>query len=366
MKDFTLPQVSFMFCKIAGLGLLGVYWLYSEDSVGLLLMLFMACMFLLRWRVPGLSVSVLLDAVVCAVFFPFALVISLFSAMYYRKYVAVLALAVFALDMNIGAPIAVLGGVAGFFLGQWGRGHEMGQKDRDAEAGRYYELESLQQDLLSATKQIERMTVVSERARIAREIHDNAGHEIVAAYMSLQTAREIIEGVLGTAGEAEDIMALYDEALLRLEKGAQRMREAVHNLAPVAALGVESLQETCKRFPATKVDFNSFGDTSQVPVHVWGALEACLNETLTNAVRHAKPRKITAYLDTTPHIVRLCVENDGVMPKKQNMGHGLRNLRHRLAAIGGSLAVDSGEMFRVTCVIPVKSAAMGVLLTNVT
>ncbi|MCL2404610.1 MAG: histidine kinase [Defluviitaleaceae bacterium] len=352
MKDFTLPQRSFIICYIAALSLLGAYWLYSGDPMGFYITLFLACMGLIRLRLPSLGLTVVLDVAVCVIFFPYALVLSLFSAMYYHKFMAVLALGVFFVDINAGA-MAFLGGLAGFFLRQWEKGHTLGQRGRDAEAGRYYELESLQRELLSATTQIERMTVVSERARIAREIHDNAGHEIVAAFMSLQTAREVLDGVICSKPEAEDVLALYDAALERLESGANRMRDAVHNLAPVAALGVESLQETCMRFPAANIEFNMFGDTANVPVHVWGVLEACLNEALTNAIRHAKPRTITAYLDTTPHIVRLCVENDGVVYKKNIMGQGLRNLRHRVAAVGGSLAVDTGEIFRVTCVVPI-------------
>jgi len=327
----------------------------NQEITGFLLILYMICMTVLRWRFPGLRWAmwfIVLDGVLCVLLYPLALALVLFSGMYYRMYgLAVLVLA--TMDIYIGG-FAAVAGIGGLFLGGWSNEREQAFKWRDSEAMRYYEAEAMQNDLKAATGRIERMTVVSERARIAREIHDNAGHEIVAAYMSLQTARDVFEAVLGENAAAGDIMSLYDAALERLEKGAKRMREAVHNLAPVATLGVEALQETCKRFPAAKVQFNAFGDTSHVPVHVWGALEACLNEALTNAVRHAKPRLITINLDTTPHIIRLCVENDGFVPQKGKMGHGLRNLRHRVAMVGGSLAVDSGELFRVTCVVPIR------------
>jgi len=361
MKDLTLPQLSFIVCNFAGFGLLGAYWLYSGDTMGFFLILFLITMVLFRWRYPRFSASVVLESAVCAMgtfyfphIFPYALVLTMFGAMYYRKYWALLALMVIFVDVYAGT-ITILGGLTGYFLGQWALEREQGLKGRDAEAGRYYELEALQQDLLSATQQIERMTKVSERARIAREIHDNAGHEIVAAYISLQTARDILESELGMSGGESDVLLLYDAALERLDSGANRMREAVHNLAPVAALGVEALQETCRRFPSINVDFKAYGDTAHVPVHIWRVLEAILNEALTNAIRHAKPRNITVNLDTTRHIVRLFVENDGVTSsKKHKMGHGLRNLRHRIASVGGSLAVDAGEMFHITCVIPLK------------
>ena len=350
MKDLTLPQISFMFCKIAGFSLLGARWFNNGDTMGFLLMLFLMCMVMLRWRLPKLSLTVYLDVVACMILSPPALVISMFSAMYFRKFLAVLALGILYADIYV-AAIAALGGLAGFFLGLWEKEREKGLIKRDTKAGRVYELEALQNDLVTATTQVERMTAVSERARIAREIHDNAGHEIVAAYISLQTAREVLDDA------NPDALALYDAALERLDNGANRIREAVHNLAPVAALGVEALQETCRCFPVVPVKFNLFGNTGHVQIHVWSVLEACLNETLTNAIRHGKPRNITVSLDTTPHIIRLCIENDGITPKKVRMGNGLRNLRHRVATVGGSLTVDLSEVFRVICVIPIQKEA---------
>ena len=354
MRDVSTPKLFYLICMSLGFGLLILRWVvFSVDTAGFLLMLGLMCTAILRWRFPQvkwIKWSVVLDGVLCVMLYPWALILVMFTAMYYRVYfLAVLVLATF--DVYMGAA-AALAGLCGVFLGNWDKERELAFITRDDKAARYYELEDLKNDLLDATTKIERMTVISERARIAREIHDNAGHEIVAAYISLQTAREVLEWVLDPTGGAEDVLSLYDAALERLESGANRMREAVHNLAPVAALGIEALRETCRRFPAGNVEFAAFGNSDLVPVHAWNVLEACLNEALTNAARHAKPERVTVNLDTTSHIVRLSIENDGVTLQKSKMGHGLRNLRNRAAAVGGSLAVDAGERFRVTCVIP--------------
>jgi signal transduction histidine kinase len=219
---------------------------------------------------------------------------------------------------------------------------------RDKTAEKYYGLESLQSGLTAALSQVERMTAAAERTRIARDIHDNAGHEIVAAYISLQSARAMLDD------QSADALELYDAALERLNNGADRIREAVHNLSAVTFLGADNLRETCRRFPVCPVEFNVYGDTARVPIYVWTVLEACLNESLTNAARHSAAAYVTADLDVTPHIVRLCVENDGTTATGNHSGSGLRNLRHRAAAIGGSLSVDAGDVFRVICVIPIK------------
>jgi len=347
MTELTHPKLSFICCKIAGFSLLAARWFIVGDTVGFFVILFMVCMALLRWRTPQLELTIVADVAVCAIFMPVALALPLFSAMSYRRYWAAVALVALYGDLYA-LGIAALCAVVGFFLSQWEKERMQGLKQRDISAGRYYELERLQNDLYTATAQIERMTAVSERARIAREIHDNAGHEIVAAYMSLQTAR------VGLDAADPDSLELYDAALDRLEKGANKIREAVHNLAPVTALGVEVLHGICDRFTTAEVDFKVFGDTNHVPVHVWGVLEACLSETLTNASRHARATSINVELDTTPHIVRLSVENEA-SSHKYTIGHGLRNLRYRAASIGGSLAIDAGTKFQVICVIPLKN-----------
>jgi len=350
MKDISQQKLVFIGCTIAGISLLGVHWFISGYTMGFFLMLFLACMALLRKRVSNANWTTVLDVLACMALAPMFLGVAVFAAMYYGIYFAVIAAVYvfFAVDFLLGV-IATLCGGLGLLLRLWEKEHEKRLATRDTEAGRYYQLESMQSDLITATAQIERMTVVSERARISREIHDNAGHEIVAAYMSLQTARAMFDGA------DADALTLYDAALDRLDAGVNKIREAVHNLAPVTALGVESLQERCKQFPR-EVEFNTFGDTRHVPVHIWNVLESCLNEGLTNVGKHAKPKKITVELDATVHIVRLCIENDGVVTAKKGIGAGLRNLRHRLTTVGGSLAVvgDKG-MFRVVCVVPIKS-----------
>ena len=342
--------------------------------MGFFLLLFMVIVAIARLRFLGndrmdwMRYSVVGDVIHCVTlisigelwFASFGLMLALFSAMYYRVYfVSVVAVyAVILLDFYIGGMI-IAAGLVGLFLGLWDRERLNGLALQANQAGRYYDLERVQAELMAATARIERMTVVSERARISREIHDNAGHEIIAAYMSLQTARELFAE---ENSDIQDALVLYDDALIRLDSGVNKIREAVHNLAPVATLGVESLRETCEKYPRGKVDFHIFGGTAHVPVHVWSVLDACVNETLTNAVRHAGAGLVNVTLDVTPHIARLCVEN-ALVGRASNserhtnngrvIGNGLRNLRHRASAVGGSLSVDSGEVFRVVCVIPI-------------
>jgi len=352
MKNVS-PTLCFIVCKVLGFSLLFAFWLRSSDIAGFFLILTLVGMSLLRQRMPNLKPTVIIDIVACIMinsyweYSAYALALPLFQAMFLGFYPALI---VFLYLIPAFSPmfmvLLLFAAVSGFYLRLWQTERSEKFKLRDKSAERYYDLENLQNGLTTALSQVERMTSVAERARISRDIHDNAGHEIVAAYISLQTARAMLEDA------NPEGLELYDAALNRLDLGANKIREAVHNMSAAVSLGVENLQSICDRFPIN-VEFQSFGDTSKVPVHVWVMLEACLNECLTNVARHANATRTSVNLDVTPYIIRFCIENDGVSKKSEIAGRGLSNLRHRAVAIGGNLSVYSEEVYRVICVIPI-------------
>jgi len=348
-----------MMCNAAGFALLFAFWMMADDLVaGFFLLLFMVVMTLIRWRFERftkIQLTVWVDMVACALvavfiwdYAVFALAMPIFTAMFRRNLPAFVAFVIFVVDFTpLLLAVLALSAVCGLFLGFWQQEREGLLKLQDETTGKLYHLQSLQSDLTAATARVEQMTAVAERTRIARDIHDNAGHEIVAAYITLQTARDMFEEA------SPDALELYDAALMRLDAGGKKIRDAVHNLSAVKVLGAETLQEICDNFTICPAVFKVFGDTGKVPMYVWNALETCLRECLTNAVRHARATQIMVNLDVTPKIIRLAIVNDGVY-RQSSMGSGLRNLRHRISAVGGTLSVDADKKFRVVCVIPVK------------
>lgn len=144
-----------------------------------------------------------------------------------------------------------------------------------------------------------------------------------------------------------------------LSDGVEKLREGVHNISTVNRLGIDRLAEICEDFSFCPITFIASGDSTKVSSNAWQTLESCLNEGLTNIVKHSAAKKITVELDITPYIVRLSIENDGIVSKDPSPGIGLRNLRYRLNAIGGHFAVDSQETFKVIAIIPILQVADG-------
>ncbi|WP_367565753.1 sensor histidine kinase [Lacrimispora sp.] len=350
--------------RAAGIFLLYLLWTRADSGLaGLFLLILLLILMLLRWRFPKLKWTLFLDqfAVMAASVFlessGYAFTLGVFEAVYLGCPFFTLPAALYAIFYRPQGFLWLLlaqSTFAGIGLWGWRRQQESALRRMDEERRQHYETESLKQELLVANVQVARMAELSERSRIAREIHDNAGHEIVAAYMSLQTAQALFEGDIAEAQE------LFHEGMGRLEAGIDKIREAVHNLTPLTEIGVGALRGLCEKFPHCPVEFIAYGDPTKVSVYLWAILEACLREALTNILRHADAKRITATLDITPHIIRLCIENDGVKKGTGHAGLGLRNLQQRATAVGGNISTDLSDCFRLVCVLPLgqKGALM--------
>lgn len=356
MKTSITSEWIAIFYRITGIILLYINWLKTGKSIaGIVLLLFLVILILLRWRFGNLKWTVLIDQLAIigvGLLWEnnfYALALSAFEVIYTGNvllFLPILISGILVYDNIFLVILTVQSIFAGLCLYGWRKETEAFVKRIDGDIRRNYELEILKQELLEANVSVAKMAELSERSRIAKDIHDNAGHEIIASYMSLQTAKEVLKLDSNLA------MEFVNESLYRLEIGIDKIREAVHNLAPLNAVGVETLKNLCKDFTYCQTELVVYGDSAKVPVYLWIILEACLKEALTNIIKHAEAKNVKVDLDITNHIVRLCVENDGSRKSETNFGIGLRNLNQRAMSVGGNISVDMVNGYRLVCVLP--------------
>jgi two-component system sensor histidine kinase DesK len=351
------PGTVALLWRLAGVIVLAVLWLEAPGSeVGLILVLVLAILGLARWRFPLPAWTTLADQAAGALvltFWPpaaFAVALPVFDACLAARpaYALPTIVVLFVFHAWSFPLVAVLAAaaLAGFTVHLW-RSQLSGARDEaDRDRRERYELEGLKAELLSANVRVARMAEAAERARIARDLHDNAGHEITAAMLALEAYRGLRDHGDPEAGE------LFDEAARRVADGMEILRRTARGISPDVPLGVGPLEEICRRFTACPVAFAVHGDTAAVPVHAWGVLEPCLKEALTNASRHEAAGRIDVSLDVGPHIVRLSVHNSVRGAGTEGRGLGLRSLAQRAAAVGGSIATDTRDGFRLVCVLP--------------
>ena len=174
----------------------------------------------------------------------------------------------------------------------------------------------------------------SERSRVAREVHDAIGHGLTAASLHLQIAARTCEGsssaAVASAGEAVRatlaevrglVGAMRDEAAVDLGTAVRAMCAGIHE--PVLHVSIASPL----RIPDAGI------------AH---ALFRCVQEGLTNALRHANARAIWIEIERDERGVTAIVRDDGIGVDQLTFGIGLDGLRDRLRELAGTLEAAPG------------------------
>ena len=279
-------------------------------------------------------------------------------------------------------PAMVATVVVACALRSWAAERDTLYRELDATRAVRYELERSREAWFDEHARLARTIERSERDRIARELHDHVGHQLAGASLAARTLERFLPELSGEAS------LMFRQLRERLDDSTRLMRKAVHDMKPVTRLGVDRLREICEAVPAAEVFFSSGGDPERVDSWLWGMLEPCLKEGLTNALRHAPGSDVHVTLDVSPRIVRLRIHNDRgtedrgsgkpragdhraedygraedrrAYDRSAELAHpaatgtpglGLRGIRRRARAVGGSVTVDTSSGFSLVCVLP--------------
>jgi signal transduction histidine kinase len=209
--------------------------------------------------------------------------------------------------------------------------------------------------------QVEELSAIRERNRIAREIHDTLGHALTLLSVQLETATQL---------EARGDPRLHEE-LLQARQVAKacltEVRHSVEALRPDEA-SAGSLQEQLRKLvaafettcPETRITLDLEEATHPLNPEVCLTLYRCAQEALTNIRKHAHATKVLLRLSTSDEQVELTVldNGQGCPPEHEPRasGFGLRGMRERVALLDGRLSAgpQPGQGWRVDVVLPLK------------
>lgn len=180
-----------------------------------------------------------------------------------------------------------------------------------------------------------------ERARVARELHDEAGQSLTALALALR----MLDDNVDDAGR-EKLAALRqmvngvsaDLRDLATDLRPSGLRE--HGLASAIERHAARVRETSQ----ITVDTVVAGDVGDLPDHVQVALLRVVQEALTNVVRHADARRASVLVSRSGAGVRAVVEDDGrgFDPTAPTDRLGVKGMRERVEILGGELRIESG------------------------
>jgi len=219
--------------------------------------------------------------------------------------------------------------------------------------------EVLLAQLTDAREEQLRTAALTERSRIAADLHDVLAHSLSGAAIQLQGARKLVE----RNGAGPDVAAALDRAAELVRDGLANARQAVDALRSDSTPGVadlDALVETFRSDTRTDVAVHVVGTPSALSSDADLALYRGAQEALTNIARYAPgaPTTITLRYDTER--VVLVVEDRveaGALDKAELLevggGNGLAGLRERVQRSGGELRAGPTETgWRVELEVP--------------
>jgi signal transduction histidine kinase len=205
-----------------------------------------------------------------------------------------------------------------------------------------------------------------ERLRIARELHDVVAHTLTTINVQAGVGAHLLDRDPGNARNAlATIEAASHDALDELRAILGVLREPGRGDAPLEpAPGLAAVDALIEQARATgvQISFDIEGEQpSSIPEAVQLAAFRIVQESLTNARRHAPGAKATVKLAYRDDRLRLAIENQTRHIGNGNSGPpgiGIPGMRERATALGGTLqAHPCGERFRVVAELPYHRSA---------
>ncbi len=215
--------------------------------------------------------------------------------------------------------------------------------------------ETLRRELLRNTIRAQE----DERARIARELHDESAQILSAASLNLATLHQMLKG----NSRAIEIVERLQGLSKQMSQGLYRL---VHDLRPAQLddLGlIPALNYLCEnsKQKGLQVILNVHGEAHRLNPEVETALFRVAQEALNNIMRHANTQEDLLELEYRPDYVRLWITDEGVGFDPQGIfipprGWGLAGMRERVEALDGSLNIQStiGKGTKIEAIIPLK------------
>src|ERR671911_3067060 len=180
-----------------------------------------------------------------------------------------------------------------------------------------------------------------ERARVARDLHDEVNQSLTGLLLHLEAAR--VKAPPDLAGDLAETKALANGAMQELLTLARALRPtALDDLGLKAALAGHV--EYLGRSGDISTTFESEGDFSDLPAETQLVAYRVAQESLSNAVRHSGAEHVTVRLRRQADELELTVSDDGhgfVLDEASESGLGIPGMRERALLVGGELEIES-------------------------
>ena len=235
-----------------------------------------------------------------------------------------------------GSGLLLLGLLALFFLWRWTL-----QKRRLAEQQQELaetHIRQLEQEKQLVATQAVFDGEVQERSRLARDLHDGMGGKLTAMKIRLHELKR-------NSGINETNEKQFKVMMDMLDDSVQEMRRVSHNMMPdtLSRAGLKpALDDFCSSMSSLIV-FSYYGDESRLDLKLETLIYRCIHELVNNALKYASASYIMVQIIQEEDSIAFTVQDNGCGfdPAAGTKGIGLKNVRSRIASVGGDIQIDS-------------------------
>lgn len=219
------------------------------------------------------------------------------------------------------------------------------ERERKHEAQKLYdklriseeELKKAKENLERYASTIEELTLLRERNRISREIHDSVGHSLSTMIIQLSAIEKIADKDGKSASEmAKNLSTFAKDAL-------KSVRAAVRALVPTefekyqGILAIEEMIKNFKKLTEVEVIFVLSKERWELNSDQSFVLYRIVQEFLTNSVRHGKADKININLNFYKDSLYMRLKDNGTGCDNIVEGVGIKSIKERAESIGGAV-----------------------------
>lgn len=233
--------------------------------------------------------------------------------------------------------------VVEFFIRYNERTHEMANALKKADESRA--------ELERAYKELERTAVFEERNRIAKDIHDNAGHSMTTIIMQTEAAKLIIDK------DPKEAKKIIIAANMQARNAMEQMRSSVHllvgkpNLRGIKSEIEEIISQTCD---GTDIKVRSDLDELFLTEEAHRFVTNTIKESLSNGLRHGNATAFYIEFKKAIGGVQLVISDNGKGCGDITTGFGLNSMRVKCEQLGGTVnfSSENGEGFETVVSLP--------------
>lgn len=210
------------------------------------------------------------------------------------------------------------------------------------------ELRKVNSELRATQSLLAENTRIAERVRIARELHDLVGHHLTALTLNLEVVTHLVDGKV-----LEHVQQAHSLARLLLadvrEVVSDMRRDDMVNLA-------DALHTLIEGVPKPRIHLDLPSEEVMTEPERALVLLRCVQEMITNSVRHAQASNLWIRLSMTREGLAMSARDDGIGADKVAVGNGLLGMAERLKQLGGKLEIESepGEGFALHAWLPTE------------